>query len=107
VFGRRGGRRGVYNVEEQENELEMEMKIFYTQLAETIFNSITKLVSYNIRVMLPYAQVVEKLNGFKNNPNFSHALYYVHRKIARLQHSDDSICNYLSKNMTMPIKRNK
>jgi hypothetical protein len=109
VFGRRGSRRGVYNVEKQEQENEFEMQIFYKQLADTIFNSITKSLSCNTRVMLPYDQVVATLNGFKDNPNFSHALYYVHRKITRLQHSNDSIriCNYLRRNMTRPIKRNK
>ena len=73
----------------------------YTQLADTIFNSITKSLSCNTRVMLPYDQVVATLNGFKDNPNFSHALYYVRRKITRLQLSNDSmlICNYLSRNM--------
>ena len=103
------GRRGVYNVEEQEQENEFEMQIFYKQLADTIFNSITKSLSCNTRVVLPYDQVVATLNGFKDNPNFSHALYYVRRKITRLQLSNDSmlICNYLSRNMTIPIKRNK
>jgi hypothetical protein len=98
-------RRRIYNVEEQE----IEMQIFYKQLADTIFNSITKSLSYNTRVVLPYAQVVATLNGFEDNPNFSHALYYVHRKITRLQLCDDSmlICNYLRRNMTRPIKRNK
>jgi len=107
VFGR--GRRGFYNIEKQEQENELEMQIFYTQLADVIFYSITKSLSYNTRVMLPYPKVIENLNGFKNNPYFSHALYFVYKKIAKLRLTNDSqkICNYLSRNMTMPIKRNK
>ncbi len=105
VFGRRGSRRGsrrgVNDVKKQEQENEFEMQILYTQLADTIFNSITKSLTCNTRVMLPYAQVVATLNDFEDNPNFSHALYFVHRKITRLQRSNDSmlICNYLSRNM--------